>query len=356
MTRVRIIGIAALSIVLAAGTAFASWYDDYEAGLAAAQKGQWQNVVQKMSAAIKGNPKEDNKAREYGTIFINYHPYYYRGVAYLNTGKFEQAIADFEKTQGPGDTDLGSLDTLMQRAKTRLAEASAPAPEPQPAAPQPARPAPQPAAPAGPAIDPALRQRVAGAIGSANSALANARGRNATSSPQYSQAMGALAEANTKLNTAKDNDDLNAALASAQNAAMFADSAVAPSAAATATARPPAAAAAPVGHPKPVLAADAALSDYRSALRSALTDYFNGEFDDASRGFEQLTRAMPANPWIWAFLGASHYSKYAFEADENQKQAAVEAFRKAKASPHFRNGLPEKYFSKRIRKFFASLG
>lgn len=355
MTRKRYLLTFGLVLALASGTAMASWYDDYDAGLAAARKGQWQTVVQKMTAAINGNGKEDNKAREYGTIFINYHPYYYRGVAYLNTGKFEQAIADFEKTQGAGDTDLGSLDTLMQRAKTKLEAASAP-PEPAPAPPpQPAvaqRPAPQPVpVPAAPSIDPALRQRVTGAIGAANNSLAGARNRNASSSPQYAQAMGALAEANMKMNTAKGNDDLNAALASAQNAAMFADSAMPPSAPAA-----PRPSVATTVVPRPVAAANLALSDYHRAMRTALTNYFAGEFDAAARGFEDLTHAMPSNGWVWAFLGASRYSQYAFEADESYKTAALDAFRKAKATNTFHKGLPEKYFSKRIRKFFKTLG
>ncbi|MGA8810226.1 MAG: hypothetical protein WB973_20335, partial [Thermoanaerobaculia bacterium] len=75
-----------LALLLASTAAFASWYDDYDDGLKAARSGQWSTVISKMTAAINGNPKENDKARSYGAIFINYHPYYYRGVAYLNTG------------------------------------------------------------------------------------------------------------------------------------------------------------------------------------------------------------------------------------------------------------------------------
>jgi tetratricopeptide (TPR) repeat protein len=97
----------------------ASWYDDYAAGIAAAQAGQWSAVIRKMSDAIGDMPKENNKARAFGAIFISYHSYYYRGVAYLNIGKREQAIRDFEKTSVPGEIDLGALETLMQRAKSK---------------------------------------------------------------------------------------------------------------------------------------------------------------------------------------------------------------------------------------------
>jgi tetratricopeptide (TPR) repeat protein len=358
MIPVRRLSVAFL-IAFAATSVFASWYDDYDAGINAANKGQWSVVVQKMSAAIAAHPKEGDKERTYGAIFITYHPYYYRGVAYLNTGKFEQAVADFEKTSGPGDTNLGDLNALMQRAKTKLEAASAPPPEPTPQTQIAQRPVPQPVAPtpvpvpAGPSIDPALRQRVQAAIASANSSLGNARNRKAAGSPQYSQAVQALAEANGKANTAKSNDDLNAALGAAQNAALYADSALAPGA--PPSAKPPVQTAAVA--PRPVVAADMALSDYRSQLRNALTNYFAGEFDTAARDFESLSKSMPNNGWVWAFLGASRYSQYAFEADDGYKTQAVEAFRRAKTSPNFkRSGLPEKYFSKRIRKFFNTLG
>ena len=48
-----------LAVLLAATAAFASWYDDYDAGVAAAKNGQWNVVIQKMTAAIKGNAKEN---------------------------------------------------------------------------------------------------------------------------------------------------------------------------------------------------------------------------------------------------------------------------------------------------------
>ena len=57
MTRTRALA-AALIVFFAATAAFASWYDDYDAGINAVRKGQWQVVVQKMTSAINGNRKE----------------------------------------------------------------------------------------------------------------------------------------------------------------------------------------------------------------------------------------------------------------------------------------------------------
>src|SRR6266550_4257220 len=211
-----------------AGSALASWYDDYNEGVKAVAGGHWQVVIQRMNAAIAGNAKENDNARTYGNIFINYHPYYYRGLAYLRTGKYDLAISDFEKTSGPGEIDRGSIENLIQEAKMKQASSTQtqPQPQPQPQPPPVPVPVPVPVQPTGPTMDPQLRQQVNGAIGAANQSLAGARDRKATGSTQYQQAMTSLAEANQRVATAKSNDDLQAALASANNAKLYAESAM----------------------------------------------------------------------------------------------------------------------------------
>lgn len=353
MIRPRHFSIAVLLLLIAGGAVAGSWYDDYDSGTDAAKKGNWALVVQKMTSAISANGKENDKARAYGTIFYNYHPYYYRGVAYLNLGKYEQAISDLEKASGRGEDDFGTIEMLMGRAKTKLAAATAPPAEAPPTvAAQPPRPTPTvpaPTVPTAPAIDQALRGRVSAAIQKANTSLGAARTRKAGNSPQYGQAVQALTEANTKLSTAKSNDDLNVALASAENAALLADSAVAPG-------QPAPPVTASIVTPRAAAATEMAMSDYKSALRHALNNYFAGEFETAEREFQQLSTKWPNNGWIWAFLGASQYSQYAFEADETHKRAATDSFIRAKKSRAWKNGLPERYFSKRIRKFFDTVG
>lgn len=362
MTRARAFTIAIASFLLAV-SAQASWYDDYDAGINAARQGNWSVVAQKMTAAINGNAKENNRTRTYGAIFINYHPYYYRGVANLNLGRYEQAVSDFERTSGAGELDLGSISDLIGRAKSRLEASNTPAPQPQPQPvpqPQPTRPAPvpvpqptapilQPSTPAPPSIDPGLRARASSALNAAKAKLASAQRRKATASPQYGQALSALTDANTRNATARSNDDLNTVIAVAENAGLLADSAVAPGVAA---APPPNLT--PV--PRPSAATDAVLGEYRPQIRTALENYFAGEFETAARNFEELTRKMPGNGWLWAFLGASQYSVYAFEADETFKAAAIESFRKAKRMRSWKGGLPDKYFSKRIRRVFEGVG
>src|SRR4051812_25851426 len=109
----RLITAVILCTAFSTGVAFASWYDDYEAGLSAIKAGQWKTAVDKMTTAIRDNPKENNNARTYGAIFINYHPYYYRAVAEINLGQYQKAVSDLENTSGPGAVDRGSIDVLM---------------------------------------------------------------------------------------------------------------------------------------------------------------------------------------------------------------------------------------------------
>jgi len=98
------------------------------------------------------------------------------------------------------------------------------------------------------------------------------------------------------------------------------------------------------------------LGDTTRRVRLALESYFRGDFDDAATAFERLAMEMPRNGWIYAFLGASQYSRYAFEADEKYRTQAMSAFKKAKQFGKWKNGLPEKYFSKRIRRVFNEAG
>src|SRR5437764_2022660 len=115
----------------------------------------------------------------------------------------------------------------MQDAKAKQASATN-VPEPQPVQPTPVpQPVPRPV-PAGPVINEALRQQVNSSINAANQSLAAARDRKAAGTAEYRNALNALTDANQRLATAKSNEDLQAALGPANNAKLFADSALAP--------------------------------------------------------------------------------------------------------------------------------
>jgi tetratricopeptide (TPR) repeat protein len=358
----RTIAVALLTLALTLAPtmpAFASWYDDYDAGLIAAKKGNWSVVAQKMTAAIAQNGKENSKARTYGMDFRNYRPYYYRGVANLNLGRYDQAISDFEATGGPGPENLGDIATLLERAKKMAAASAEPDPPPArvdppvrttPAVVTPPVVTPTPAP--GPQIDPAQRQRASAALAGARSKIEGAQRRRATTSPQYSQASTIYNDATTRYGSARNNEDLSAVINLADNAGDLAEMAMPPTAAppVVATTTP-----SPIV-PKPISATTQVIDQHADDVKLALEQYFAGEFEEAAARFEKLTNEMPNNGWIYAFLGASQYSLYAFEADENYRRAALSSFRKAKQLRSWNGGLPSKYFSKRIRNAFREEG
>jgi tetratricopeptide (TPR) repeat protein len=334
--------------------AYASWYDDYDAGLIAAKKGNWSVVAQRMTAAIGQLKTENSKARTYGMDFRNYRPYYYRGVAYLNLGKYDQAIADFETTGGPGPENLGDIGTLLERAKKMAAASNEPDPVPARVDP-PVRTTPPvvtPTQPPVPQIDPGQRQRASVALAGARQKLEGAQRRRATSSPQYSQASSIFNDATTRFGSARNNEDLAAVINLAANAGDLAELAM------PASAPPPVVA---TTTPSPIVpkrdsATTQVIDEHADAVKTALEQYFAGEFEEAAERFERLTNEMPNNGWIYAFLGASQYSLYAFEADESYRKAALNSFRKAKQLRTWNGGLPSKYFSRRIRNAFREEG
>jgi tetratricopeptide (TPR) repeat protein len=208
-------------------------------------------------------------------------------------------------------------------------------------------------APVVPQIDPAQRQRASAALASARQKLAGAQQRRATASPQYAQATSIFTDATTRFGNARNNDDLSTVITLAENAADIADLAMpptapAPTAVATTTPSPIV--------PKPVAATTQVIDEHADDVKRALELYFAGEFQEATQLFEDLTKKMPNNGWIYAFLGASQYSLYAFEADDNYKKAALNSFRKAKQLRRWNDGLPQKYFSRRIRDAFREQG
>jgi tetratricopeptide (TPR) repeat protein len=328
-------------VSLIAATAFGSWYDDYNAGIKAVQAGNWTAVVDKMTAAINERPKESNRERAYGTIFINYHPYYYRGVANLNLGKYQQAISDLETATGIGPENLGTIDQLLQMAKTQAGSGTPAVVERPVVQPPPVQ------QPPTPVIDPALRSRAQAALNQARQKVTAAQQRNA-GAPQAAQALQQYTEINTRYANAKSNDDLESVIAMTDNVMMLADAVTAP---ATIAVPPPT-----PSTTRPGQATEIVLADYRRRVRQALESYFNGDFDVAARSFDRLTDEMDKNAWLWAFLGASLYSQYAFEADERYRTSALEAFRKAKRLRRWNGGLPSRYFSRRIRNAFEQAG
>ena len=303
-----------------------------------------------MTAAINGNPKENDNARTYGAIFINYHPYYYRGVAYLNTGKYEQAIADFEKTSGPGEADLGSIDDADVARERRSSRKPTRRRRPNRSLPRRSRASCRRLFPF--RCSPPRRRSIPRCASARTRRSIKPKRvspqrmqRKAGNTPQYAQATQALTDALTRSGNARSNDDLNAAIASAQNAATIADLAPAPGAPRRRprpfrrVPRKPAPSSSPTPHAA-------------SATRSKATSAANSKTPRKSSAPSPTT--CPRTATSGPSSAPPNTRNTPSKPTTATKTQAMESFRKAKTLRKWNGGLPPKYFSKRIRKVFDS--
>lgn len=122
--------------LLVPAPADAQWYRTYDEGVQAAAKSDWKTVETKMLAAVdeaaKENVKTGRNVRTYGMRFVNFVPDYYLGLAYLNTGRTQQARdalqrAEQQKVLTSRDKEHAVLtQALSQATATLAASASTP--------------------------------------------------------------------------------------------------------------------------------------------------------------------------------------------------------------------------------------
>ena len=365
MTFSRRITLVLVLFALAVPASAAEWFDHYFDGIEAAKKKNWSVVIQKMNAAIAIKPNEEKKAKTYGVQFIAYHPYYYRGVAYLNESRWADAIDDLKRTTGVGELNLGEPSTLLITANQQLTAEQI---RSQPTTPPPSQPA-APAQPTGP--DPKLvaaRERAEDAIQTARARLNRAQQADASihAISDFDNASNLLRQATSANVNATTVADYGRVAELADRAARAFDASVTSAQLRVAElerqrraqqqSQP--APAAPVTRPQtpPTRATEDALADTRQRLREALQAYFDGDFSRSASQLQQLTLDQPNNAMIFAFLGAAHYYDYYLhgQADASLLQRAKDALRQAKSiNPALT--LDSNYFSPRIRGFYEQL-
>jgi hypothetical protein len=89
-------GLIGICLLLAAGGAWADYKQDYQDGVAAAEKGNWAEVRRLMNAALAAESKPAARMRTYGTNFIPYTPHYYLGLANARLGDCAAALQAFD--------------------------------------------------------------------------------------------------------------------------------------------------------------------------------------------------------------------------------------------------------------------
>jgi hypothetical protein len=122
-----------LVVLLVPGAADAQWYRTYDEGVQAAGKSDWKTVEAKMLASVdeaaKENVKTGRNVRTYGMRFVNFVPDYYLGLAYLNTGRAQQARdalqrVEQQKVLTTRDKEYAVLTQSLTQATATLSASS----------------------------------------------------------------------------------------------------------------------------------------------------------------------------------------------------------------------------------------
>lgn len=365
--------LVAVSIAIAAPLANAEWYDDYKAGIDAVKAKNWDLAVEKMNAALAQKSGEEGRARTYGTTFINYRPYYYRGVAYLNKGEWAKAIEDLKRTGGAGEVNLGDHNSLLITANQQLtaeqirsATPAQPPPQQQQTPAEPPRPDPQ--------IQQA-RTRAENAIQQARSKFGRAQAEDASvhAASDFDNGSNLLRQATSASVDATTAADFQRVADIAERAGRAFDASISnaqmrvaeldrqrqrDAQAQQSRPTPPSSTPAVTSTPPPTQsqATDDVLAQTKERLRVALEAYFDGDFRSSANRLEQITLDQPNNAMIFAFLGASHYYEYYLGGQRNAEglSRAKDAFRQAKSlNPSL--DLDPTYFSTRLRSFYEEI-
>ncbi|MFA6957892.1 MAG: tetratricopeptide repeat protein [Thermoanaerobaculia bacterium] len=297
MTRAsRTVVIAIVIALLGSSVAWAKeFYESYDEGLKAVETKEWNDVIAKMTEAIRKNPKENKRERSYGANFFPYHPYYYRGIAYFNLGKYPEAIDDLQKALGVGRINLGTPESWVLRAEDRMRYSAPQQPPQQVPQQQPQQPPPTTTvAPQQPQQQPT---------------------RPPVTQPQQQPTRPPVTQQPQQQQPTRP----------------------------------------PVTQP-PVQVPVTDTGALKAKVRDALRAYFSGDFQRSEIALELLSKEQESNAMIWAFLGASRYNGYILsgEANGTMKSGAEDAFRRARnLKPSLQ--LNAKYFSPRVRNFYESI-
>jgi tetratricopeptide (TPR) repeat protein len=105
------------------------WYQSYERGVQALNRGALQEAEQRLRAALAGNPTQGRRVRFYGMRFEAYIPEYYLAQVYARQGRYQEAAGLIARVQNArllqtGDREYGELQKLGQSVQQQLAAAS----------------------------------------------------------------------------------------------------------------------------------------------------------------------------------------------------------------------------------------
>jgi tetratricopeptide (TPR) repeat protein len=103
-----------------------TWYQAYSDAQRAIQAGSWQKAIDDIQATTRLRaPKPGRNVLFYGDVYRDFNPDYYLGTAYLNLKRYDEADRAFERVRqadliGPKDTEYAAFTRQASTAKFEL--------------------------------------------------------------------------------------------------------------------------------------------------------------------------------------------------------------------------------------------
>ena len=98
------------------------WADPYRKGVEAADAKKWSEAVALLEQAVAVNPKAEKSKLVEGVFRVDYYPYLYLGMAYMELGQLEKAQQNLDKAKSPAPTDR-KLQGIATEYLAKLQEA-----------------------------------------------------------------------------------------------------------------------------------------------------------------------------------------------------------------------------------------
>lgn len=144
MTRTRrrtisISGTIALVLVLWPATARGDYRDDFANGIIALERGDAQEAVRLLSAAVQENPRESTeRVKIYGMRYKEYVPHFFLGIAYSKAGNCVGAIQELTESARQGiaqgiaknASEWGTIKDNLEQCIKSVAKGPGPTPRP----------------------------------------------------------------------------------------------------------------------------------------------------------------------------------------------------------------------------------
>lgn len=314
------------------------WYEDYQKGLEALDRGQDNTALTYLQAAIRKHPQSSESVKTYGMNFVRYFPYFNMGKAYYDLERYQEAIDAWAQEESHGAI-IG--DPALYRTMTDLRHRAFEKLSPPPPA---ATPAPAPFSTAGSGTTSAY-EKPAPTLLHATPRTTSEIGRPpetmvsppvAPSAAEVQKRLEAAIRAFNKgsLQAAKEKYRSVLAVDPANQAAIDALKRIDEIEKSQAMEKAP----------------------LQELLRQGIQDFFTGEYQEAAEKLDALIRRDSSNALGRFFLGCSYAATYFVSGDRDQealKRAEEEFKLLAEKSPTF---VPQStYISPRIMEVYARI-